>query len=496
MTGGEGGRRVLLRVEQLTKSFGPTRALDGVDVTVHSGEVLAVVGHNGSGKSTLVKLMAGYHSPDSGSVQLGSGPGPQTELRFIHQDLGLVGTLTTVENLTLGAPSGRSPFRRVRKRAERDEARQLIAQFGVDVDVDVLVEELSPAERTIVAIARALRGWTGDGEMVLVLDEPTASLHGAEVDRLMAVMRRVADRGAGVLFISHRLDEVLGVADTVLALRNGRVVGDLPTSETDYAGLVRLVAGEDVEELSSREVSTGAPVLTVTDLHSGSLEGVDLTVHAGEIVGVAGILGSGRDELCAAVFGGLRRRGGSVQVLDQHIAPGDLSQSIRHGAAYVPGDRHRYGAVMSMTAAENLTAVRVPGSERRWARVVRRNERRDADHWFATCGVVPARPDMVLAQFSGGNQQKVVLAKWLRTEPRLLLLDEPTQGVDIGAKALIHQLVATAAQEGAAVLVSSSEAKELAQLCDRVVVLADGRVVDELSGERLNELRILEASAA
>ncbi|GAB2480284.1 sugar ABC transporter ATP-binding protein [Nocardiopsis aegyptia] len=486
--------RPLVRVHGLTKSFGPTTALDRVDLTVSAGEVLAVVGHNGSGKSTLVKLLAGYHTPDSGAIETRTGDGAETELRFIHQDLGLVGSLSTVENLSLGAISGLGALGRIRGADERREADELVRRFGVDFEVDRPVDELSPAERTIVAIARALRGWDEEQDVVLVLDEPTASLHGAEVDRLMAVVRAVAERGAGILFISHRLDEVLGVADTVVALRNGGVVGDVACSETDYAGLVRMVAGEEVEELGTRTSEPGDVVLRVSDLEGDAIRGISLRVRAGEIVGVAGILGSGRDELCAAIFGGRTYRSGSIEISGRPLRAGDLRASIGRGAAYVPGDRHKYGAVMSMTASENLMSVRIPQTQKPWERVRAADEAREAQHWFATCGVVPDKPHMELSHFSGGNQQKVVLAKWLRTRPGLLLLEEPTQGVDIGAKSLIHRLVAATADQGTAVLVASSEAKELAQLCDRVLVLSEGELVDELSGTRLTETAILNAS--
>lgn len=488
--------RRLLTVTGLTKSFGPTRALDGVDVTLDAGEVLAVVGHNGSGKSTLVKLLANFHVPDAGTIELGSNRSVPTQLRFIHQDLGLVGSLSTVENLSLGVGGAGRPWRRIRRQAEREEARRLVAEFALDVDVDVPVEDLSPAERTVVAIARALRGWDADADtnVVLVLDEPTASLHGAEVDRLMEVVQRIAERGAAVLFISHRLDEVLGIADTVLALRNGRVVGHLPREQATYVDLVELVAGEAVDEVAGRQGGDiGEAVLEVRGLSGGAIRELDLTVQAGEVVGIAGILGSGRDELCSLVFGARTRAGGAVAVRGKQLVA-DVRDAIRHGCAFVPGDRHRHGAVMTMSASENLSSVRVPGAEPRFARIRNDDEARDADEWFRSCGVVPARPEMPLSQFSGGNQQKVVLAKWLRTRPAVLLLEEPTQGVDIGARARIHELVLETAAQGTAVVVASSEAKELAALCDRVLVLDGGVVAQQLPGESLSEARILQAS--
>ncbi|MBO0846543.1 MAG: sugar ABC transporter ATP-binding protein [Nocardioides sp.] len=491
MTGAHG--RTLVRVEGLTKAFGATTALGGVDLTIHAGEVVAVVGHNGSGKSTLVKLLAGFHSPDGGTVDTRTSGGSPTELRFIHQDLGLVGSLSTVENLALGTNTVR-PWRRLRRSDERREARELVRRLGVDADVDAPIEMLSPAERTIVAIARALRGWDELPEVVLVLDEPTAALHGAEVDQLMDVVRRVAEHGAGVLFISHRLDEVLDVADTIVALRNGRVVGNLLRSEADYARLVELVAGHAVEELDRRDTGRGTEVLRVRGLSGGAIRLFDASVHAGEIVGLAGILGSGRDDVCAAVFGAAHRTSGAVAVHGREVAAGDIRDSIRQGVAFVPGDRHRHGAVMTMTAVENLVSVLIPGATSPWHRVRRRSELREAARWFDACGVLPAQPEMELTQFSGGNQQKIVLAKWLRTQPQLLLLEEPTQGVDVGARAAIHRLIVDAAERGAAVLVASSETKELAQLCDRVLVLADGVVVEELSGSELTENRILHAS--
>jgi ribose transport system ATP-binding protein len=486
--------RVLLEVKGVSKRFGATRALTGVNLSVHSGEVLAVVGHNGSGKSTLVKVLAKFHHADEGEVLLRQAGSRPVTMRFIHQDLGLVGNLSTVENLSLVKDRRSRWWHRLRHRAEARYAEASVARFGASFDVERPVMGLSTAERTIVAIARALDGWSQDEDVVLVLDEPTAALHGAEAGALMSAVRRVAEQGAGVLFISHRLDEVLGLADTVAALRNGRVVASGACPDFAYDDLVELIAGTTVEEHVNSSAASDRVAFRVGGLAGGSIRRVDLTVREGEIVGIAGQMGSGRDEICSLLFRARPSSGGTMLLDGKELRSSRIGDSIRAGIAYVPGDRRRFGAVMEMTAAENLMSVLDPTTRARWSRVDAKSERREVSQWFERCDVQPRNPSLLLAKFSGGNQQKVVMAKWLRRAPRLLLLDDPTQGVDVGAKAAIHREIAEAAGAGAAVLVASSEERELASLCHRVLVLADGMVVAELQGEDLTEAKVLRAA--
>lgn len=490
----ESSGRLLLDVRGVSKWFGRARALTDISVSVHAGEILAVVGHNGSGKSTLVKILAGFHAADSGEVALSQEDGRTATMRFIHQDLGLVDALSAVENLSLVRTSSGRWWHRIDHQAEADHAAASIARFGARFDVEKPVGDLSPAQKTIVAIARALDNWSPDEDVVLVLDEPTAALQGAETEGLMNAVREVARHGAGVLFISHRLDEVLGLADTVLALRDGQVIANGPCASFDYAALVELIAGSAVEAHVKVGQEAGSVVLQARGLVGPSLRELDLDLRAGEIVGVAGQLGSGRDELCATLFGVQPRVGGQVLLRGRELAAGRVRDSIAAGIAFIPGDRRRRGAVMEMTATENLMSVLTPRLRERWRPVDSTLEREQVSKWFELCDVKPRTADLPLSGFSGGNQQKVVIAKWLRRDPQILLLDDPTQGVDVGAKAAIHGLVADAARRGAAVLVASSEERELADLCDRVLVLVGGRVAAELSGSDLTEAQILHAA--
>lgn len=484
----------LLRVHRLSKTFPGLKALDDVALGVGSGEIVALVGQNGSGKSTLVKILAGVEQADPGGevVLAGAGGGGHvSSLHFIHQDLGLVGSLSTVENLDLDRKLGRQALLPVPVRRERRQAEALIAGFGGSFDVSAPVDSLTAAERTIVAIARALDGWEHDRN-VLVLDEPTASLHGDEVQKLFGAVRGVAARGAGVVFISHRLDEVIDLADRVVALRDGKLIADVPRGGFDHDDLVEMIAGHAAASGSGDAARTaGAPVLRARGIVGATIRSLDLDLRAGEIVGVSGVLGSGREHVAQVVFGGASGDVAELEVDGRAVERLDPRRAIAAGVAYVPGDRRRLGAVMQMSARENLTLNRIGGRSR--FRLDQHEERREMQRWIEALDVRPAEPERPLELFSGGNQQKIVLAKWLRNDPKVLLLDEPTQGVDVGAKAGIYQLILRAAAAGAGVLVCSSDTKELAQLCDRVLVMRDGTLVAELTRPQLSEAVLVRA---
>jgi ABC-type sugar transport system ATPase subunit len=479
-------------------SFPGLKALDGVSLRVGAGQIIGVVGHNGSGKSTLVKILAGLHAPDRGSeITLGTAKdGSAVKLHFIHQDLGLVGRLSTVENLDLARGYGYRSLWPSRRRREREHAEQLVGGFGGTFDVSRPIEELSAAERAIVAIARALDGWEHAGN-VLVLDEPTASLHGDEVNKLFVAVREVAQRGAGVIFISHRLDEIVELADRVYVLRDGHLIADAARGEFDHDELVRLIAGA----IATAQVDRGAPdrgevVLRARGIRGTTIRSLDLDIHAGEVVGVGGVLGSGRDQLASILFGDVRGEVEDLQIGGSQMPSRSPRAAIAAGVAYVPADRHRHGAVMTMSARENLTLPSLRPLRRFPGRIDRRAERDEVNHWIERIRVRPAEPERPLRLFSGGNQQKVVLAKWLRTKPTLLLLDEPTQGVDVGAKLGIFALIERAADEGAGVLLTSSDEKELALLCDRVLVLRNGELAAEVAGAQLTEATLVAAALA
>jgi len=500
-----GGEPPLLRVTGLSKTFPGVKALQDVSLDVHAGEIVAVVGHNGSGKSTLVKILAGVYLADPGGTidvrghdgEPLSGAAARDELHFIHQDLGLVDMLSSVENLSLGhrtrGPLGLSPVHRT---VERHHAEQMIARFGARFDTTVPIARLAPAERAIVAIARALDGWTRP-DKVLVLDEPTTAFHSSEVNVLFEAIRRIAAAGAGVVFISHRLDEVSGLADRVVALRDGKVVANQPAAELDADAMVQLIAGRSVSGARmSPQAAQTTPALTVQGLSGPGVTNLDLTVRAGEIVGVSGILGSGREHLAPLLFGARPRFGGTVEVAGCPVGARSIPAAIAAGMAYLPADRRREGAVLDMNVRENLTLPFLRPLRNRFGGIDAKTERAETNRWIERVEMRPALPERPVRLFSGGNQQKVLLAKWLRMQPKVMILDEPTQGVDVGAKESIYQLIAQAARQGTGVLVCSTETKELVTLCDRVIVLDGGRLSAELAGESLTELRLIREELA
>jgi ribose transport system ATP-binding protein len=484
----------LLEVRGLSKSFPGLRALDNLSLTVRSGEIVAIVGQNGSGKSTFVKSLTGVYEPDPGSEILvadGSGgwaPGAlaSKHLHVIHQDLGLVPTLSVVENLDLDHRYGWRALRPVGRRRERRRAAELVTRFGGSFDVGTPVGDLTAAERTIVAIARALAEWDRpDG--VLILDEPTAALHGEEVQHLFSAARSVAAQGAGVVFISHRLDEVLELCDRVVALRGGRKVADEPSADVHHADLVRMIVGGDLVEHLHAGAIAGRERLSVAGLAGAGVSDATFAARGGEIVGISGLLGSGREHLCGLVFGARARTAGEVHIDGRPIAAANPRASIEARAGYVPPDRRSEGAVMTMSASENLTLPQLRPLTGALGRIRPDAERHEAIEWTMRVELSPPEPERPLELFSGGNQQKIVIARWLRTDPGVLLLDEPTQGVDVGAKAAIYGLVAQAARNGAAVVVASSDERELAALCDRVLVMRDGAIAAEVGRDDLSE---------
>ncbi|TDW24218.1 sugar ABC transporter ATP-binding protein [Kribbella kalugense] len=493
LAGEPSGAAAGLEVAAVSKRFGTHLVLDDLDLTVRPGEVHALVGHNGSGKSTLVKILAGFHQPERGARGRVNGSGftlgdvrsaRTAGLRFVHQDLGLVETMSALDNVTLGHPYPHRQFGAIDWPRARKEAGALLASLGYDIDPRTPVCELSLADRTGIAIARALRGSTTGGR-ILVLDEPTAALPATGVHELFEVVTRLSASGAGVLYISHHLDEVFTIADRVTVLRDGRQVATRPTSEIDESQLVELMIGHDVRLHRRHSPAPRArrAALRVQDLGASQLSGIDFQIKPGEIVGVAGVAGSGRDELASALFGTAPRRG--EVVLDGKPLPaGRPDLSIRRGLGLLAADRAVTGLVPTMSVRQNLTLPKLRSS-RRGLFLSRRTEEHESARWLDQLGVKLRHSSQPITELSGGNQQKVLLGRWLRAGPAVLILDEPTQGVDVGAIESIYTVIREHAERGTAYLVCSSDADELISLCDRILVLRRGRIAAELSGDDL-----------
>ena len=501
-----GGHPTVLEVEHVSKAFGATQALDDVSLDLKKGSVHALLGGNGSGKSTLIKLLAGVEPADAGQLAIrderhdlhSMTPALAREagLHFVHQQRSTFAQLTVAENLAIGhgfetGAGGRIEWRRARRRAG-----EVLERFQIEARPDQELGELGPATQTMVAIARALQDQDSDGEGVLLLDEPTASLPAPEVKLLLDALRRYADAGQAIVYVTHRLEEVFAVADRATLLRDGRVVGDVEPSQLDHEGLVELMMGRTVEQIERlRGRPEGRTILSARGLSAGSLSELDLDVCEGEIVGIGGLIGSGRSTLLKALFGVRPLRAGEVRLDGEPRTIAAPPDAMAAGFAYVPEDRQADAAFPELSVGENLSLTVV---SEYWQRGVisRRRERRDTRELLGSFLITAESDEAPLRSLSGGNQQKVVLARWLRRQPRILLLDEPTQGVDVGARAEIYELIHGAVADGAAALVSSSDFEELARICDRVVVLRKGRAVAELSGEQLDAEEIARAANA
>lgn len=503
------GSTPLLRLDGVWKRFGGEVALGGADLAVAPGEIHGLLGANGSGKSTLIKVLAGFHDVDSGTLEVHGRPVPlplspgqpaALGLRFVHQDLGLVPSLSVLENYLLpqlAASRGRAS---VGWRRARTRLREVLARYELDLDPRATVADLRPVDRALLAIVRALEGVgttsdPGRGQLV-VLDEPTVFLPRNEVDRLFSLVRRVASTGSSVVFVSHDLDEVREITDRVTVLRNGRRALTGVTADLGHDQLVAAIVGADLDVAASyraAERSAGTTALRVEGLSAGLADQVSFTAGTGEVVGFTGLLGSGYEDAVRALAGALDVRAGTV-TLDDGPARELRSWSPRaatdHGIVLVPGDRLTEGIVGDLPVTDNLTMVNLrhylagPWLDRRAMRAA-------ATTLVERYDVRPPDPRLLVGQLSGGNQQKVVLAKWIQTRPRVLLLHEPTQGVDIGARQQIYAAVRAAAG-GCVVLCASSDHDQLAQLCDRVLILHRGRIGAELHGSALTKARITE----
>lgn len=499
----------ILSFRNVSKKFADTTVLDSVDLRVRSGEVHSLLGHNGSGKSTLIKILAGFHAPEPGSlmefcgerISLPMVPGQAGELgiAFVHQDLALVPSLTVLENLRIVEWSVMNG--RIRWRSERKQARAGLDALDLDVDLDTQVSSLDQGQRALIAVARAAATLgiaqqtnEGKGRGLLVLDEPTVFLSDTGRERLFALMHRVAALGIGVLFVSHDLNEVLKNTDTVTVLRDGKVVGSKPTSTSNYDELVRLIVGESELPASAAtsQVSADAVVARVRDVSGGKSKLADVTfdVHAGEILGVTGLLGSGFNELPYLLFGA-----NSESDSDGHIQLGgdtidlqalDPKAAIRRGLALIPSNRPRDGGILTLSVAENIAMLALDrcyvGPRLSGRRIVKL-----AADQAVEFDVRPRDVRMQYGRLSGGNQQKALIAKWLLNQPRLLLLDEPTQGVDVGARQQIIMQLRRVCAAGGAVLYASADHAELAEVCDRVLIFRHGRLSRTLSGEKLSK---------
>ncbi|SEG76000.1 monosaccharide ABC transporter ATP-binding protein, CUT2 family [Actinacidiphila yanglinensis] len=492
------GKEPLLVLEKAAKRFGAVRALEDGSVTLHPGEAHALLGENGAGKSTLVKILAGVHQPDSGRLVIGGTPvvlsGPAASraagVSIIYQEPTLFPDLTVAENIFMGRQPRRAG-RRIDRTAMNKAAVAVFERLGVQLDPQRQARGLSVADQQIVEIAKAL---SLDAK-VLVMDEPTAALTSVEVERLFDVMRTLREQGAAVLFISHRIEEVLASCQRVTIMRDGRFVSTAPIEEVTADSIIRSMVGRELGALFPKtETDPGETVLEVDHLtREGVFEDISFSVRRGEIVALAGLVGAGRSEVARAIFGIDRRTSGTVRVNGRSLRNGAPAAAMAAGVALVPEDRRQQGLVMDMGIDRNVALASL-GRLGRFGLIRRGSERDLASTWADRLQLKFGRMKNEVSTLSGGNQQKVVLGKWLARGPSLLIIDEPTRGIDVGTKAEVHRILDGLVSDGMAVLMISSELPEVLGMADRVLVLHEGRITAELSRAEADEDSIMRAA--
>jgi rhamnose transport system ATP-binding protein len=481
----------------ITKRFVATVALDDVSLDLLPGEIHGLVGENGAGKSTLVKILAGVHQPDEGTIWLDGavtqldGPAHSRSLGIavVHQEPRLFPDLTVAENVFIGhAPAGR--LGTIDWGATRRAAQALFDELEVRFDVGAPVRGLSMADQQLIEIAKAL----SVDARVLILDEPTASLTAHEVARLFAIVRRLRDRGVSILFVSHRLDEVFELCDRATVFRDGRHVITTATAALTTADLVRHMVGRTVSLFPKVDAPVGAVLLEVDGLsRAGAFRDISFVVRAGEILGLAGLVGAGRTEVARVLFGIDHRDAGVIRLGGKPVHFASPSAAMHSGIAYLPEDRHQQGLVLDFPIAQNVTLPILP---RLFPGLLVRasTERRVAREYTQQFNVRMTGVEQLVGALSGGNQQKVVLAKWLATKPQILILDEPTRGIDIGAKVEVHRIISELAASGLGIVLISSDLPEVLAMSDRIIVLHEGRITAEIPHERATEERVMLAA--
>jgi ribose transport system ATP-binding protein len=485
----------LLEMRGVVKHFGRTRALDEVDLELERGEVHALVGENGAGKSTLMRILFGDLRMDKGGIFLEGElhhighPAVARSLGIfaVQQHFSLIPSMSVAENIFFG-DHPRSQFGLVDWKGMNRKARELIDKTGFkEVNLELPVGQLSVAERQQIEIVKAIR----KSPRILIMDEPSAVLPEGDMERLFSIIRELRNKGVGIIYISHHLNEVFDIADRISVLKDGQNVTTVEPSHIDSYGLVKLMVGRDVGNMFPRRTpSIGSEVLSVSNVETKELKNISFSLKSGEVLGFAGLVGSGRTELCNALFGVDRIVSGKIEINGEVLEISRPSDAIASGLGYVTEDRHNNGLILSGTVRSNVSFAGIRRVSR-FGILSRTKESQSVEYYIRRLKIVASSREQILQNLSGGNQQKVVLAKWLMTEPTILLLDEPTRGIDVGAKVEIYNIINELVSTGCAVIMVSSELREIMQMTDRIIVMREGRIVGEFMPKETSEEEVI-----
>ena len=485
-----------IRMENISKTFPGVKALDNVSMDICKGEVLGLVGENGAGKSTLIKILSGVHEPDAGSkITIGDKTVDSISTRnslksgivVIYQDISLFPNLTVRENIAISQQL-ESGKKLISWKKMDQIARKALAEVGIDIDLGARLGSLSIAKQQLIAIARAL---VYDAK-IIVMDEPTSTLSKGEVETLFNIIKMLKERGIGIVFITHKFEELFIVSDRITVLRDGKHVGTYPASEVTHDQLIYLMVGREVTSDRLRGIPDKEDVLSVSSISKkGNYKDVSFSVKKGEIVGITGLVGAGRTEVAHAIFGLNTPESGTIQLEGKPIKPKSPKEAMDLGIAYVPESRQLEGLILRQDVENNITLSTIKSFANKLSLINSKGRAESAQDWISKLGVRPSYPDMLASKLSGGNQQKVVVAKWLSTHPKVLVVDEPTNGVDVGAKREIHLLLRKLADDGMGIIVISSELPEILAISDRILVMRQGRIVAEFDGDEATQEAIM-----
>ncbi|WP_156418682.1 sugar ABC transporter ATP-binding protein [Lentibacillus amyloliquefaciens] len=491
----------ILQMKNISKTFPGVKALDNVELEVKYGEVHALIGENGAGKSTLIKILAGIHKPDTGAqfifeeneVEINKPiDATMKGISIIYQDLSLFPNLSVAENIYIGQDSHKRSWSKMDWKKIKNKAEEALDELEADINPNTAVEQLSIAQQQLVEIARAL---AFDSKLI-VMDEPTSSLSSSEVEKLYKVIKKLKKRGISIIFISHKLKELFEVSNRFTVLRDGKFVGSYDTNQTNEQELIKLMVGRSVTyEKNQSENEVGEIIFNVNNLSKrGNFKDISFELRKGEVLGVTGLVGSGRTELAQSIFGVNTPDSGYIELFGKEVSIKTSEQAVKHGIAYIPEARQTQGLVLEQSLINNISLPVIEKLRNKLKLINRKREVEIANEYIKTLDVRPPLPELNAEKFSGGNQQKVVIAKWLSAEPRVIIFDEPTNGIDIGAKSEIHKLIRKLANDGIGVIVISSELPEVLAISDRILIMRKGRISGELGVKEATQEKIMNYS--
>lgn len=487
----------MLKMVNVSKSFPGVKALDNVNVTAFGGEVTALMGENGAGKSTLMKILSGVYQKDQGQVFVegkevkikGIKDAERHGITIIHQELSVIPNLTIAENIFLGNEKYNRFTGKINKSLLIERSKMFLEQIGCNLDPNMLVEDINVGERQMIEIAKALT----KNAKIIIMDEPTTALTDVETKKLFEVIDNLKKKGIAIIYISHRMEEIFTICDRVEVLRDGKYAGEAKIADIDKDKLIAMMVGRKIEDqFPYRKIKLGSTILRVNDLnYKDIVKNASLEVKAGEILGVAGLMGSGRTELVKTIFGEYRKTSGEIFLEGNKVNIKCSKDAIENGICYLSEDRKKEGCILGMSVADNMTLCNLRKYERKNKSINRKEEQRDVEEYIKKINIKTPNSEQLIKNLSGGNQQKVILAKWLLLSPKVLIIDEPTRGIDVGAKKEIYELLNELKSMGKAIIMISSDLPEVLGISDRIMVMSEGKISGEISREEATQEKIM-----